>query len=148
MDPFVVNLDVNARVIIAAIAQVPSANYHHLKLQIHKPSPQEVISDPDFTESNNRRFSVVVKGYYYGVPFVFKSAMTAARGINIENSPIFITPTVLVNFTITLDPYTWFYGDGVMLDPMNGNNQNDIDNNIRDSFKRVFRDLDMNGQPD
>jgi len=148
MEPFVVNLNLTTHAVItAAIATILSGNYHMLKLQIHKPSPQDNISDPDFMESN-RSFSVVVKGFFNEEPFVFKSAITSARGIIIENSPIFIAPTVLVNFTITLNPYFWFYRSGELMNPMNQNNQHYIDDNIRDSFKRVFRDLDMNGQPD
>jgi hypothetical protein len=148
MEPFVVNLNVSPEgFITVAIATVPSANYHQLKLQLHKPNPQENISDPDFREAN-RSFSVVVKGTFNGVPFVFKSGVTAARGINIDNSPIFITPTTLVNFTVILNPFFWFYHDNEVMDPMNHNNRHYIEDNIRDSFKRVFRDLDMNGHPD
>src|SRR4030095_5789263 len=141
LDPFVVNVDVDGRVIVAAIAQILSANYHHLKLQIHKPTPQDNINDPDFFDGN-QSFSTVVRGYFNGVPFVFKSRMTSARGIDIENSPIFITPTVLVNFTIELNPYLWFIKNGDYMNPTSPQNQNDIDNNIRDSFRRVYRDMD------
>jgi len=149
LEPFVINLNVTSEgaTYTVAVATVPSANYDHLKLQIHKPSPQENIGDPDFFESN-RSFSVVVRGLFNGNPFVFKSGVTAARGINIENSPIFITPTILVNFTISLNPYSWFYRNGDYMNPMQQNNEHYINNNIRDSFNRVFRDLDMNGHPD
>jgi len=146
MDPFVVHLDVNGRVIIAAIANLPPGDYQRVKFQLHKPTPNENINDADFIESN-RSFSVVVKGHYNSVPFIFKSAITAARGIDIENSPLFITVGGSINLTIPINPYLWFDHNG-QLNPMDENNRHFIDKNIQDCFKRIFRDMDMNGQPD
>jgi hypothetical protein len=146
MDPFVVHLDVNGRVILAAIANLPTGNYERIKFQLHKPTGNENVNDADFTEGN-RNYSTVVKGYYNGNPFVFKSAITAARGIDIENSPLFISVGGGINLTIPINPYLWFDHNGLM-NPMDENNRHNIDKNIQDCFKRIFKDMDMNGEPD
>jgi hypothetical protein len=150
LGPFVVYLDLNAKVVIAAMAKIPGGSFDEIHFQIHKPSPQENISDPDFTESTSKRFSVVIKGFFNGNRFVYKSPITIAREIEIENHPVTVPASseVIVNLTISLNPYSWFDRNGEILDPTDQNNWNDIDHNIRESLKRAFRDMDMNGEPD
>lgn len=149
LGPFVVYLDMNAKVVLAGVTKIEAGNYDEIHFQIHKPSPQENISDPDFTESTSKRFSVVVKGIFNGVSFVYKSPITVAKEIEFENQPISIgaVPPV-VNITIVVDPYSWFDKNGVIMDPTDENNWNDIDHNIKESLKRAFRDMDLNGEPD
>ena len=53
-----------------------------------------------------------------------------------------------INLTITVDPYSWFYKDEVLLDPTDPANENDIDNNIKESFKEAYEDADHNGKED
>jgi hypothetical protein len=43
---------------------------------------------------------------------------------------------------------SWFYKGTVVLDPNNTVNKNDIDNNIKDSFKKAFRDSNKDGIAD
>jgi hypothetical protein len=50
------------------------------------------------------------------------------------------------NLTITVDPVNWFYKDNVLMDPNDPANENDINKNIKHSFKRCFRDDDRNGK--
>ncbi|MCI0715715.1 MAG: hypothetical protein L0Y77_05265 [Chlorobi bacterium] len=148
--PFVVYLDLTQKVVIAAIAKVPLGNYDEIMLQVHKPSPNENIPDPEFNEgpSNHQRFSVIVRGLYNNIPFVYRSSITAARGIEFENPPVTAVADAVVNITISLNPYSWFITNSEILDPTNPDNENIIDHRIKDSFKRAFKDMDLNGEPD
>ncbi len=146
LGPFVVNLDMRQDVIIVGIAQIPAGDYDKIKFQVHKPNPHENIADPDFTEGNSRRFSVVTKGSYNNVPFVFKSDVTTASVLDLENGPVTIDE--LVNITIRLDVYSWFVINGEYIDPTDENNRNIIRQNIKNSLRRAFRDANLDGQPD
>ena len=46
-----------------------------------------------------------------------------------------------------MNPYKWFSSGSNYLDPNNSGNENAIDDKIRDAFRRVFLDNDLNGQP-
>lgn len=148
LGPFVVYLDMTQKVGIAAMAKIPLGTFDEIKFQVHKPSPNEGIGDPDFFESNSRRFSVVVKGFFNGNFFVFKSDVTVAKEIEFEGQPVIIGAVPVVNLTIRLSPYLWFMQEGVLIDPLDENNKNIIDQNIKNSLRRAFRDLDLNGEPD
>lgn len=148
LGPFVVYLDLTQKVGLAALAKIPLGIYDEIKFQVHKPSPNEGISDPDFFESNSRRFSVVVKGFFNGNPFIFKSAVTVSKEIELEGQPIIIGAIPIANLTIRLSPYIWFAHNGEILDPSNSANEHEIDQNIKNSLRRAFRDLDINGEPD
>ena len=55
------------------------------------------------------------------------------------------------NITLKVTPFSWFVKNGVILDPMNAVNINDIDNNIKENINenfKIFVDNDKNGQPD
>jgi hypothetical protein len=148
LGPFIVYLDFTQKVVIAAINKIPPGNYDAVKFKVHKPGPNENIGDPDFTESTSRRFSVVVKGFYNDVPFVYKSDVTVSKKIELENHAVTIAASQLVNITISLNPYSWFTENGVILDPTNTNNSNTIDHNIKQSLRRAFRDINQDGDPD
>lgn len=150
LGPFVVNLDLTQKVVVAAVAVIPAGNYHEIKFQIHKLSPNESVSDPDFVEGNppHNRYSVIVRGSFNGVPFVYKSWVTFAREIEFENQPISLSEVTSVNITIKLDLFTWFDSNGVILDPTDPANRPLIDQNIRESFRSAFRDLNKDGDPD
>lgn len=53
-----------------------------------------------------------------------------------------------VNLTITVSPYSWFFEDGVYLDPSDPSNESEIEMNIEHSFKDAFRDNNKDGKPD
>lgn len=146
--PFVVQLDLTPKVVIAAINRIPVGDYEKIKFQIHKPSPNETISDPDFTESNSKRFSVVARGFYNGIPFVYKSAITVERSIDFESHSVQVAASPLINITVRINPYSWFRQNGSLLDPGNEQNQHEIDKNIKESLKRAFRDINCDGEPD
>lgn len=150
LGPFVVYLDLTQKVVVAAVAQIPAGNYHEIKFQIHKLSPNESVPDPEFVEGSppQNRFSVILKGYYNGNYFVYKSWVTFAKEIEFEHEPISVTSTAAVNITIRLDLYSWLDRNGVILDPTDPANRPLIDQNIRNSFRGAFRDMNMDGDPD
>ncbi len=146
--PFIVNLNLMQKVDLIAINKISPANYDAVKFFVHKPAPNDVIPDPDFTESNNNRYSVVVKGFYNGVPYIYKSDVTVHKKINIENSVITVDAPPAVNITIRVNPYSWFDENGTVLDPANEHNRHKIDHNIKESLKRAFKDMNFDGFPD
>jgi len=147
--PFVVLFDISqVTVVSAAVATIPAGNFHEIKFQIHKLNPNESVGDPEFFESTSQRFSVIAKGFYNGERFIYKSAITVEREIELEPQPFVVTNETAINITISLDIYSWFLQDGVVLNPMDPANKNIIDHNIKDSFKRAFRDINHDGEPD
>mgnify|MGYP006908244900 CR=1 FL=1 len=146
--PIVVNLDMSGNIRANIRGSIPAGTFNRLRFKIHKPEDNEVVSDPDFKEgtSGSRRYSVVAKGTYNGAPFVYKSR----KSINMElalQGAFTIEQGQDINVTIIMDPYQWFRSGSDYLDPSNENNENTIDDKLRDAFKRVFLDNDLNGQP-
>ena len=148
LDPFVVYINLHPRVMPIGIANVQPGNYHLLKLQIHKPNPHETVSDPEFLEPNGTRYSFIIQGLFNGNPFTYKSQVTAARGINIEGNPVYVVEGTTLYITLRVNPYSWFDRNGDVMNPLDEGNRHDIDNNIKESFKRAFKDMDRNGEPD
>ena len=61
-------------------------------------------------------------------------------------TPIQVMNSSAANLIITVDhPLVWFYKDGILMNPNNTENQNDINNNIEHSFKKCIRDNDRDG---
>jgi hypothetical protein len=147
--PFVVSLNLTGTTTDFAVSNLPAGIYDKLKFEIHKPGGSEVPPDPDFKDGddNSLRYSVVVKGTIDGNSFVYKSKKSAHQHIRFE-PPLEVIDNTNTNLTITVDPNTWFYEDGMFLDPNDPANENDIDNNIKDSFNRCFKDNDHDGDDD
>ncbi|KXK49025.1 MAG: hypothetical protein UZ05_CHB002001956 [Chlorobi bacterium OLB5] len=148
LGPFIIQLDLSSKVVIAGLAKLPFGSYDEVKFQVHKPTPNDGITDPDFIESNSRRYSVVVRGVYNTVPFTYKSDVTVAKEIELEGVPITVGAAPVVYLTIRLNPHLWFWENGQFIDPSIENNRHKIDHNIKQSLKRAFRDMDQNGEPD
>lgn len=147
--PMVVKLNLNGVPTEFAAGLVIAGNYSKIKFRLHKPEANDVITDPEFIEgsSGDLRYSVIVKGKYNGLPFVYKSTKTAHQEVNLKNS-INLTHDVRTYVTLSVDVNSWFYKNTLVLDPNNINNKNDIDNNIKDSFKKAFRDNNKDGIAD
>ena len=149
MGPFIIQLDLTPKVISAGITKMPFGVYDEVKFQVHKPTPNDGITDPDFVESNHKRYSVAVRGYYNSVPFTYKSSITVAKEIELEGAPVSISAVPqMVYLTIRVNPYNWFWENGNFLDPAIENNRHKIDQNIRQSLRRAFRDMNCDGEPD
>lgn len=143
--PFVMDLYLNSSVNVIATGMIPAGAYDRIKFEIHKPNNNEIIPDPEFRDGSGN-YSVIVRGSFNGNPFIYKSKKSAHQFLGM-NEELIITAFGKTNVTLMVEPYTWFIKDGVLLDPDLPANENDIDNNIKDSFK-AFKDNDKNGIPD
>ena len=131
-------------------ALIPAGSYDKIKFEIHKLNNNEVSPDPEFSDVNGT-YSVIVKGWYLGNYFVYKSSKSAHQMINFSDTIPLSATGARTNITLVVKPYIWFIKNNVYLDPNLPANSNDIDNNIKDNFKhnlKAFRDNDKNGVPD
>jgi len=142
--PFVVNLNLAGMTTNFAVNNVPPGSYDRIRFRVHTLEDSEIPPDPEFKEGS-LRYSVIVKGMYNSVPFVYKSKKSAHQDLKLE-TPIQVADNSTANLTITVDPLNWFYKDSVLMDPNDPANENDINNNIEHSFKKCFRDDDGDGK--
>jgi len=147
VNPFVVTFNSNGTIQEIIGGQIPAGTYTKIKFKIHKPEETETPPDPEFKEgtSGSQRYSFIIKGTYNGNAFVYKSRQSASLILNFPSGINFSTNKR--NITIVFNKKSWFYKNGLR-DPRNSNNENEIDDNIRTSFKNAFLDDDKNGQPD
>lgn len=147
--PFVVYLNLNGITTDFAVNNIPAGLYNEIKFKIHQIEGSEVPPDPEFKEGSNNslRYSVIVKGKYNSVPFVYKSRKPAYQKVKLD-TPLEVKDNTLTNLTITVDPESWFMDGQTELDPTDSSNANIIDNNIAKSFKRAFKDDDHDGRHD
>jgi hypothetical protein len=143
VDPIVINLNLDGTATNFAVADVPPGLYEEVEFEIHKVGASETPPDPEFKEGNadSLRYSVIVKGNYNTVPFVYRSKKSAQQELEFE-TPIEILENGVANLLIPVDPNNWFYSEGMLLDPSNPANENDIDSNIRESFGDAYEDDD------
>ncbi len=147
--PLAVALALDGSLNTIGLTQIPPGLYDRVKFRLHKPEDTEPIPDPEFRDgaSGQLRYSTIVRGSYNGQPFVYKSRQDAAQEVRFA-SPLSVTKDEIVNVTLTVDIASWFAVGGVTLDPANPNNAQAIDEAIRASFARVFKDNDRDGRPD
>ena len=148
INPFVVYFNLNGALITVTSGTVPSGMYNKIKFKIHKPEDNETPPDPEFKEgpSGNQRFSFIIKGKFNGQSFVYKSRKTANLVV-IFPFPINMQE-IARNITVLVNPLLWFKNGLAELDPRDPNNADIIDNNIKNSFKRAFKDDNKDGLPD
>jgi hypothetical protein len=146
--PFVIYFNTGGAVITVTSGNLPSGTWNKIKFKIHKPEDNEQIPDPEFREgsSGHQRYSFIIKGTYNGNGFVFKSRKSVNMVINLA-API-ITGNGSRNITMVINPSLWFRNGTVIIDPLDPDNENIIDDNLKNSFRRAFKDDDKNGQPD
>lgn len=147
--PFVVSLNPNGTTTDFVVNNIPAGIYYELKFEIHKLEAPETPPDPEFKDGDDSslRYSVIAKGIFNSNPFVYKSKKSTHQELEFENMLI-VEDNTSTNLTITVDPHTWFYKEGVLLDPTDPANDDDIDHNIENSFKKAFEDDDYNGEDD
>ena len=147
--PFVVYLNLEGMTTDFAVGNIFAGTYDRVKFEIHKVGAAETSPDPEFWEGNdsNLRYSVIVKGKYNSEDFIYKSRKSAKQDLKLE-TPVEVGENEIANLTITVDPYTWFYDDTTPLDPTNPDNESEIDKNIKESFKKCFRDDNRDGTAD
>lgn len=146
--PFVIHFNVNGGISSLTQANLPAGTYNKIKFKLHKPEDNETPSDPEFKEGNsgNQRYSFIIKGSINGVSFVYKSSKSASLVINLS-TPISVQSSG-INITMLFSKISWFKNGNIDLDPRDHNNDNMIDDNIKNSFKKAFRDDDKDGQED
>jgi len=129
-----------------AVGNIFPGTYDRVKFEIHKVEASETPPDPEFREGNDSklRYSVIVKGKYNSEDFIYKSRKSAKQDLKLE-TPIEVGANEIANLTIIVDPYTWFYDDIAPLDPTDPDNESEIDKNIKESFKKCFRDDNYDG---
>lgn len=121
---------------------VPAGTYEELTFQLHKLTPGESVTDPDFTELGS---SIILDLTVDEQSFTFESDLTAVAEIE---GPFTVPEGGSINVTVTVDPSGWFSAsDGSFLDPRVDANRSRIEQNIRQSI-RGFEDDDHDGQPD
>jgi hypothetical protein len=149
LGPFVIDLNLNGSVNTIALTNVPEGTYNGVKFEIHRLNRNEASLDSEFIDSTcgERGYSLIVKGSYFGNPFVYKSRKSFNQHVFFTN-PITVTNNGLINVTLTVDPYSWFIKNGTYLDPSDQNNYWLINNLIRSSFQNYFRNDDHHGHHD
>lgn len=146
LTPFVINFDLNSTLKEVLSVYIPTNTYRKVKFQIHKPEDTETPPDPEFKDASGR-YSFIVKGMYNGNPFVFKSKKSVNLVINM-NKDVNINGNK-VNISMLINKLMWFKNSsGSEIDPRDSGNENTIDDNLRNSFKNVFKDDDRNGVDD
>ena len=147
--PFVLNLNLLSNVNIISTSYIPVGTYDKVRFMIHKVENNETPPDPEFVDANGR-YSVIVKGTYNGVPFIYKSTKSAHQKLTFPNM-LQVSQSGKSNITLLVKPYIWFIENNTYLDPTDPSNANDIDNNIKDNINNNFKcfvDNDKNGVPD
>lgn len=145
---FVVRFNLTGAVEVISAGKIPPGVYNKVKFQVHKPEDNETPPDPEFKEgtSGNQRYSFIIKGTYNGNSFVYKSRKSVNIVVNF-NKPINLQEAG-INLTMIINSVSWFKNGSIVLDPRDPDNDDLIDDNIKNSFKRAFRDDDKNGLPD
>ena len=147
--PFVVYLNLNGLTTDFAVNSIPAGTYNEIKFKIHQIQASETSPDPEFKEGDDesQRYSVIVKGNYNSVPFIYKSRKSAYQKVKLD-SLLQVQDNSITNLTITVDPSSWFMYGQTELDPTDSTNSNIIDNNIARSFGSAFKDDNHDGQCD
>lgn len=145
---FVINLNSTEAVNQLASTKIPSGTYNKIKFNVHKPEDNETPPDPEFKEGNsgNQRYSVIIKGRYNGSSFVFKSRKSANIALNFPD--IINIQETMRNITLIINSSQWFKNGNDILNPSDPQFEDAINENIKNSFKRAFKDDDRNGLPD
>jgi hypothetical protein len=147
--PFVLFIDFMSKVNIISTAYIPPGTYDKVRFMVHKLGDNEIPPDPEFADAGGR-YSVIVKGWFNSIYFVFKSDKSAHQKLTFPGSLV-VTSSGKSNITLQIKPYIWFISNGLYLDPLNPSNGSTIDNNIKTNINnnfKIFVDNDRNGSPD
>lgn len=146
LGPFVVPLNLNGNLTTIAGAMIPNGTYDEIEFEIRKPEDDENVGDADFIEgsSGSQRFSIVVRGTYHDTAFVWKTSLNIEQELEL-NPPMVVNDSLgTSNVSILVNPFSWFFDNGVAMDPRDESNRSQIENNIQNGFK-AFKDDDKDG---
>ena len=145
LGPFIIPLNLSGGLTEIATGDIPNGTYDKVKFEIHKLEDNDAVGDTSFL-IGTEGCSFVVQGTYNDTLFTYKSK----KGVEIEmevNPPIVISDSLKdVNLTLVVNPSNWFKKNGVFIDPRNESNRSDIDDNIKNSFKKAYKDNDHDGR--
>lgn len=146
--PFVITFALNGILKEMGTQYIIKDNYTKIKFQLHKPEETENPADPEFKEgtSINQRYSFIIKGTYNGSSFVYKSKQ--AENIIITFDKVENINLKTNNVTVLFNKLRWFKNGSADLNPNDPQNESLIDNNIRLSFSKAFKDDNKDGVPD
>lgn len=144
--PFVINFNMSGTVVQSASGNIPAGSYSKMKFKIHKPEDTEPIPDPEFRTgtSGNQRYSFIIKGTYNGTSFVFRSRRSTDLIINLTGN--MNLQQTAKNITVIVNPLVWFNNGS--LNPADPNNEDAIDDNLKNAFIKAFVDDNKDGIPD
>ena len=148
--PYVLYLNFNTGVNFIGSGYIPVGTYDKVQFDIHKLGSTEPAPDPEFRDTNGVTYSVIAKGTYNNVGFIFKTDKGAKQKLNFPNALI-VTET-RTNITLQVRPYIWFIdSNNEYMDPSNPANRNEIESNMIDNIKasfKAFKDDNKDGIPD
>lgn len=146
--PIVVKFNLDGSLTTVGTQYIIRDIYTKAKFKIHKPDDNESVSDPEFKEGTgeNQRYSFIIKGTYNGSSFVYKSKKSASIVIDFSQSENINLKQA--NITIVFNKLKWFMNGANELNPGDPQQESVIDDNIKNSFLKAFRDDDKNGVPD
>jgi hypothetical protein len=149
LGPFVILLNSDGFKTGVQVNDIPPGSYKRVKFEVHKLEDHEIPPDPEFKEgeSGSERFSAIIKGEFNSVSFIYKSQRTTYQEIEFP-TPLIVDDNISVNFTIKVNPYSWFFENGEYLDPSDEANRSEIEMNIEHSFKEAYKDNNKDGFPD
>lgn len=146
--PLVYTFDISGALREMGTQYIVRDNYTKIKFTLHKPEETETPSDPEFKDGTgiDQRYSFIIKGTYNGSPFVYKSKQ--AENVIIIFDKVENINLKADNVTVLFNKLRWFKNGSADLNPGDPQNESLIDNNIRLSFSKAFKDNNKDGVPD
>lgn len=152
LGPFRVYINLSGTLTQWGINGIPAGTYDKISFKIHKHNPgAEPLPDNDSDFVNTIGpvgYSAIIGGTFDGNNFVYRSPKSAHQKVNIDPPLIIPEGGTVYNATLVVQWRKWFLKNGYYMDPRDPANENDIDNNIKDSFNKAFRDNNKDGIPD
>ena len=146
-EPFVVELDLRARIKDLWAGRISPGAYGGLSFELLPPGTDAHIIDSTFTDGANDtiRYSIVVSGFYHDTPFEFRSRESYRAAIAFP-APVSVPNSGVANLTLKIDPYAWFTEGPLIYDPFNQVQK--IEERIRGLIPEAFHDDNRDGEAD
>jgi hypothetical protein len=122
---------------------IPTGTYDEVRFVINTLSQRQASTDGGLSEMRDLHASIAVDGSFAGLPFRFTTPMRLKQK---QEGPFEVGPGTK-NIVLTVDPRSWFVGDGgQLLDPTDPRNRGRILANIRCSVRMSSEDEDHEGR--
>ncbi len=151
--PMILELNLTGALQTLGVTGVPFGTYNEVEFKIHRVDSTDLAALPnaqDFLQPS--RASIIAEGLVYSngaaQNFSYRSGLNVEQEYDLTPPLVVSADNPTANLTINVDATMWFKNSaGVLLDPTDPNNQNQIANNIKASFK-VYEDDDRDGDDD